>query len=87
MAEQTLEERVRALEGWCAFLQQQVDWMKNNPVISFRQDFENTVNYNCKCTSSECYQMNGAWVCSKCNRPLANLPSFTAGGSAGQTGT
>lgn len=33
-------------------------------------------NTNCNCTSSQCYQMNGAWICATCNNPLANLPTF-----------
>ncbi len=31
-----------------------------------------TQNNNCKCLSSQCYLINGSYVCSTCNRPTSS---------------
>lgn len=85
----TEKERIDQLEKWCYNLQLQIDWMKNNPVISLKQDFENTQVYNCtcqwhcKCTNPNVFRTNsGALICLNCNKPPVNP---YASGPAGQT--
>lgn len=85
MSVPTLESRIESLEQMILSLQNQINWINQKtgvPAVFVQQDFT-----KCSCTSSQCYQMNGAWICATCNKPLANLPTFTASGSAGQTGT
>ncbi len=68
----TLESRIAHLEQCVANLQYQINYLKNNPIVSvgMQQDFN-----CCNCTTpQQCYQMNGGWICAGCNRPLHRLP-------------
>lgn len=84
MSVPTLESRIESLEKMVLSLQNQINFINQKTGVPavFVQDFT-----KCCFTSSQCYQMNGAWICATCNKPMANLPTFTVGANGGQTGT